>query len=133
MLTLNPITLFYHSLREASRAINANTENELADWAERVVSNKSAKSKSGIRSISTPSLAGKSQRTEPSTIPAPSSRSALSSRVGVKVVHDGNNNGGLSDHEEIKGEECKVARNSPVKMGRATSTVSNNSSFGSVS
>lgn len=58
-----------------------------------------------------------------------SSRSALTGIAGVKVRDAENETqrvGGLSDHEEMDGEEREERRQSPIKGGRrANSNVSN--------
>jgi hypothetical protein len=129
MLTLDRTTLFYHNLREASRA-PSNTRQEVAGWAAKIAPQTQSKSRVR-RSATTPSLAGNSQRTgSSSAVTKSSGRSALGGNVGVKVVEndghesdgiavvgdDGDNKkGGLSDCDETRGEECQVARNSPKK------------------
>ena len=61
----------------------------------------------------TPSLTGESARMSSSSIPA-SQRSAFSNSVGVKIiVKEGS--GGISDRDEMNGEEVEAVHQSPVK------------------
>lgn len=119
MLTLNPITLFYYNLSQTSRARQdgATDGYDVAGWVEDVCPNsKPEKSKPKSNKITlNPSLglAGQSQ----SSSALLSSRSALQTNVGVKVMQDkyDNDDQGLSDCDERYGEERDDAKNSPIK------------------
>ena len=63
--------------------------------------------------IQTPSLIGGSTKTGTSSIPA-LKRSAFSNTVGVKIIVK-EESGGISDHDEMNGEEGQAVHRSPVK------------------
>ena len=69
--------------------------------------------KNGKIGTRTPSLAGESMKTSSSSISA-SKRSAFSNTVGVKIE----DSGGISDHDEVNGEEVEEACHSPLKKKR---------------
>ena len=133
MLTLDRITLFYHDLREEARAAQGDSDPDehVTNWAAKVAvastpGKAQSKGKGKARaSCTTASLARSSKHTESSAVIL-SNRSTLDSNVGVKVVgEDYGETGGLSDHDETRGEEYEEARNSPVKgKVRLSSSVS---------
>lgn len=123
MLTLDPITLFFYNLSQSSEGHrDASKQHEVAGWANSVRSkSKQTRTKDSKGSTSTPSLAGLSQRSSISSTLA-SSRSALNGNVGVKVTQDEDNDDGalgLSDYDEMQGEERDEAKQSPVKPQRS--------------
>jgi hypothetical protein len=120
MLTLDPITLFFYNLSQSSEGHrDASKHHEVASWANSVHSN--IKTKGTKQSTSTPSLTSRSQYSSISSSLA-SSRSALNGNIGVKVTQDEDNDDGalgLSDYDEMQGEERDEAKQSPVKPQRS--------------
>lgn len=117
MLTLDPITLFYHDLREASRGQLDNPLDDVADWAAKVPAK-------GLRRIGTitptPTLASGSEGTQRSSAMATSlvsSRSASGGKVGVRSTASG-----LSDANEEHSKEPEDVSKGKRK-GRASSSV----------
>jgi hypothetical protein len=127
MLTLDRITLFYHDLREASRAQSDDSLDDVADWAANVApTSKQGKTRRAGATSRSHAASARSKRTRSSTTTVSCNRSALGGNIGVKVTEDSEGEtGGLSDHDETRGEECEEARNSPVKGNvRVSSSVS---------
>ena len=124
MLTLDRITLFYHSLRQASQekkkrmdtCDDSDDHNIIRSWSHDVKPSKPKKH------TTAPSLASNSQKTVSTTKSRSSlSRSVLDANVGLKCTDKG-----LSSQSEVEGEEREVAKSSPIKpkKTRATSQVS---------
>ena len=118
MLTLDPTTLFYFSLRDLD--FKNNHAGLIQDWATKIPRNAKPES---TRSKATPSLTHGSTR---SSHAPPSARSALNTvKIGehddsIKIAE-----GGLSDVDETKGDERDAAIKSPPKgTRRITSSVS---------
>ncbi len=128
-LTLDASTLFYWTLSSDSAAPRENLKRKhcsaINEWASAIPTHV-PKSKSN-RTKSVPSLTNGTSR--------PSAPSVLSDQVKIishqpnkvktePVYHRNEYNGGLSDNDEIKGEEREVAINSPPKgKRRVTSEV----------
>lgn len=114
MLTLNPITLFFHARSQATTSHDPQAN--IAAWANRCNQAATGKQLNKAKTkAQAPSLSGGSRKTSGSDFPASSKRSALSNTVGVKIKEE---SGGLSDHDEAEGEEVEQARQSPVKKQR---------------
>jgi hypothetical protein len=130
MLTLDPITLFFHTLREQSQANNKGLHYNVAGWVAKV-HNTRPRSDYGS---SGPSLAGRSQTTKTSAS-ASSKRSTLGANINVKIAAGNEELEGLSDQDETFGIERDAAHSSPVKPPkvRATSAVSREELFGIIS
>jgi len=118
MLTLDPTTLFYFSLRDLD--FKNNHAGLIQDWATKIPHNAKPGS---TRSKATPSLTHGSTR---SSHAPPLTRSALNTVKisdpddGIKIAE-----GGLSDIDETKGYERDAAIKSPPKgKQRITSSVS---------
>lgn len=132
MLTLDETTLFFWNLSNEARARRASvtSQSPVANWVNATVPG-----------VPPPPVSQRSTSTLPSKVPSQtrtvrtmsthssrfqSSRSALSAQVSVKgYARAGRNNededsfvGGLSDHDELEGDEFKDAQNSPVKGKR---------------
>lgn len=122
MLTLDRITLFYHDLREASRAQSDDSHDDLVDWVAKV-----APAQGNTRAgTSSRSRTSRSKRARSPITTVSRSRSALGGDVGVKGAENSEGEtGGVSDYDETRGEECEEACNSPVKgKVRVSSSVS---------
>jgi hypothetical protein len=114
MLTLDRITLFYHDLREASRAQLDDPLDDVADWAAKVPTKEPGRIRT---TASTPSLAGISERTRSSTVAKSSNTSTFRGNVSVRIA---GNEDGLSEDEE-----AREGGNIPAKRkGRNSSSVS---------
>lgn len=139
MLTLDRITLFYHSLREATQAKKRkNDDDPVLKWSAGVKQARDPNAGKKLKRSTTTAFANDSLLTVQSSSGS-SSRSALNAGIGVKKAKNTKNvekpavdeeTGGLSDHDETKGEERDMAQNSPVKATvRATSKVSTITKF----
>jgi hypothetical protein len=129
MLTLDETTLFFWNLSNEARARRAGVtaQTPVANWVAVTVPGVPPPPVSQL-STGTQSSRAPSQPRSVRTMSAhsslfQSSRSALSTQVSVKgYARAGRNNedeasfvGGLSDHDELEGDEFKDAQNSPVK------------------
>jgi hypothetical protein len=129
MLTLDETTHFFWNLSNNARArrVSVSSQAPVVNWVNATVP-----------SVPPPPISQCSTSTLPSRAPSqtctvrtmsthssqfPTSQSALSAQVSVKCyARVGQNNededsfvGGLSDHDELEGDEFKDAQNSPVK------------------
>ena len=116
-LTLDPLTLFYHNLRNEMRGSGTNKTDSLNSWASHIPPHAKPdqpRLASGVSSLTMSDASGPA-----STVP--SSRSAFQANIKVKSATSGN----ISDPEEINGDERALTANSPVKgKHRVTSDVS---------
>ena len=131
MLTLDQTTLYYRNLSNAYVKENySGLTDEVNAWALQVPRGSKAKSKTSVRSASTPSLTNASSSRPPrsSGSARPIARSALTNSVKVKntdsddevqIVQD---TGFISDQDETMGEERDAAVKSPPKAGRRVSS-----------
>jgi hypothetical protein len=124
MLTLDRITLFYHDLREASRARSDDPLDDVADWAAKVPTKGLGRTRTST--APTPSLAGASERTQSSTVAKSSNNSIVRGNVGVRVAEGGEGKaGGLDEADRKESEEACGGGNVPAKRkGRDSSSVS---------
>jgi hypothetical protein len=131
LLTLDRITLFFYALSEASHYASEDEDTAIRGWLSDLKESRKRKSKKTC-STSTGASELPSKRMKTSTNAALSTRSTLSGIIGVKVAekHYGGDDeqfqpGGLSDHDEVNGDEHEVATKSPTKpLGiRASSNV----------
>jgi hypothetical protein len=125
LYTLDVTTLYYWNISNDATSDGSNTTHfNFNRWANGIQpSSKSDRTSSRhLHTSRVPSLTH-STKTGTSGASAPTSnRSALAGNVAIKPGRTGvsatinvNDIGGLSDHEEIEGEEYETAKNSPVK------------------
>jgi hypothetical protein len=107
MLTLDRITLFYHDLREASRAPSDDPLDDVADWAAKVPTRELGTTRT---TAPTPSLAGASERTLSSTVAKSSNCSTSRGNIGIRTDTGGEGKvDGLSEYDEADRKESEEA------------------------
>jgi hypothetical protein len=115
-LTLDPITLFFYNLSQHSQQSHSSEHHHITSWTKKTLHPDAKQNKR-----SQGNLSGRTANSANLV----SSRSALGGNVAIRVAQCGDSNSdvhdthGLSDHDEMEGEERNDARDSPIKPSKS--------------